>query len=233
MPSSPDSRRHSTASLSDDQVFFASRRASDTGYAYDGAPTYDLSASQSDTDAAGPATRTGSAMSPTSSRTSAPHPDTVSLSTHEVDQAETPVHAPTSNRSRARAFSFLSVHPAMSAPALRTPGLSPALSFASDTPFVGGSYDSALDDAEDEDADSVLDLDANDDVGGQHRNAGGRTDRSSFAMTGLGHATGSEGRTSYRTRFQPLDSLELAWMTVSAVAVLALTVGSLVVAFVG
>lgn len=134
------------------------------------------------------------------------------------------------NRSRARAFSFLSVHADAAADAFPPPrpGIpSPALTYSAEAPFAGGTYESALDDdADDGDLDSDGDTD---------RLAGSRHDSGqTLAMNRLGQGVAPiGGKTVYRVRFQPLDSLELAWMAVSAFLVLGLTVTSLIVAFVG
>lgn len=232
MQVSTDPRRLSLASsvgsLSDDLVFSAHRRTTDTGYAYDAALNYDMSTSQSDNETSDrvPADRAAVNVRnhplPDVTSHAGSHHDTAD--THSVDQER----ARPPNRSRARAFSFLSAHPTAPPPNL---GTSPALSYASEAPFAGGAYDFALDDMEDDILGSDTDAGAENDVTGD---SGRRSSRqNSIPMHRLGSGLATLDKAAYRVRFQPLDALELAWMAASAFVVLALTVGSLVIAFVG
>ncbi|GAA5877618.1 hypothetical protein JCM3774_005359 [Rhodotorula dairenensis] len=224
MPASTSPRRHSiassssAASLADEHMYAASapHRDADTGYAYDGAPKYDASTPPLDTDA--PPTSSPPSQAPSGFHQNA----------REGVPGEQQESARPANRSRARAFSFLSVHAPAAASA--NPGIpSPAHAFSADAPFAGGTYESAFDDdAEDNDAD--FDSDADEHMLASSGSYGGQ----SIAMNRLGHGVSSPGdKAVYRVRFQPLDSLELAWMALSAFLVVGLTVGSLIVAFVG
>ncbi|GAA5858233.1 hypothetical protein JCM8547_005702 [Rhodosporidiobolus lusitaniae] len=118
-------------------------------------------------------------------------------------------------RSRARAFSFLSAHHPYGPREGSMAGESPA---TGETPFVGGAYDFALDASED-----ALSVSSDDD---------GAVEMQQRGEAATSRMAGGGGRT-YRTRFQPLVGVELAWMGVSAGAVLALTVWAVVLTWVG
>jgi hypothetical protein len=232
MQVSTDPRRLSIASsvgsLSDDLVFATPRKTTDTGYAYDAALNYDLSTSQSDNETSDPAPNDIAAVNiPTR-----PPPDLTSRTgSHHGTAASDSVEqerARPANRSRARAFSFLSVHPTAPPPNLAT---SPSLSYASEAPFAGGAYDFALDDTEDDILGSDTEAGAENAVTGDSGRRSSR--RNSIPMHRLGSGLATLDKAAYRVQFEPLDTLELAWMAASAFVVLALTVGSLVIAFVG
>lgn len=218
-------RRDSLASTGsdsvDDLVFTRPRGASPaTGYAYDfttSIPDYDLSASSVDSEhgqlpAALPAAPSGQQQ-------------------QQQAAPQVTASAAASNRSRARAFSFLSVHHQGGNPAgMATPG---GLS----SPFSGGAYDSALDDGHDDDDGD--DSEADDIIGGLDRATGPSTvsGRDEYPLSRIGTnvsaSASAPNRSVYRVRFQPLDGYELAGMAASAIAVLALTATALVVAIVG
>ncbi|GAA5987594.1 hypothetical protein JCM11641_005376 [Rhodosporidiobolus odoratus] len=105
-------------------------------------------------------------------------------------------------RSRARAFSFLSVHQPYGMK--EGEGSSPA---TGETPFMGGGYDFALE------------------AGDDSPSEGGGPP---IEMRSVGAAPAGRGGRGYRHRFQPLVGQELAWMGVSAACVLGLTVGAVV-----
>jgi hypothetical protein len=119
-----------------------------------------------------------------------------------------------SRRSRARAFSFLSTHQSNYGP--REGDTAPFPS-TGETPFAGGAYDFALDAGDDS-----LSSDGE----------GEGVEMQQAGVAGSASPRTREGR-AYRTRFQPLLGVELAWMGVSAAAVTALTVGAVVLAFAG
>ncbi|BGP58693.1 hypothetical protein JCM8202_005728 [Rhodotorula sphaerocarpa] len=225
-----DSFASSLRSLEDDLAYLASDHAS----ALTDEPSYAPAATRSQTGATDDAD--GHSFPPPTART-------VSSATDPVSPAKAP-----NNRSRARAFSFLSVNHGqtgygqsglspLGTPADEVGGLSPALSVASHVPFVGGAYESAFDDDEDdEETEEAAGLTSDDEESDPSRSQR-RRGSDSLALNRLDSHTSSSGvaprRTLYRVRFQPLDALELAWMGASALAVLALTVGALVVAFLG
>ncbi|GAA6009885.1 hypothetical protein JCM10207_002145 [Rhodosporidiobolus poonsookiae] len=205
-------RNHSTASstgsLTDDLALFSSLPTSSSpadfsSYAY-GAPGAG-DASLSDIDSPYPGI--------SGSRQHSRRPSVVaSLNDVGLESPHPNSHA--GGRSRARAFSFLSVHhDAHGYGAKHGDGLSPA---TGETPvFGGGGYDDALD------ADDTFSED-DDDEGVEMQPKSG----------GAGGGGMGAGRT-YRARFQPLEGHELALMGVSAAAVLGLTVGAVVLTWVG
>lgn len=232
MQASTDPRRLSIASsagsLSDDLVFATPRRTPDTGYAYNAALNYDMSTSQSDNEASDRAPDDHAAVNVLNR----PPPDVTSRAgSHHSAAGSDSVEqgrARPANRSRARAFSFLSVQPTAPPPNLAT---SPSLSYAPEAPFAGGAYDFALDGTEDDILGSDTDAGAENDAAGDSARRSSR--RNSIPMHRLGSGLATLDKAAYRVRFQPLDALELAWMAASAFVVLALTVGSIVIAFVG
>ncbi|GAA5944025.1 hypothetical protein JCM10213_008974 [Rhodosporidiobolus nylandii] len=115
-------------------------------------------------------------------------------------------------RSRARAFSFLSTRDPYGPREGDVGGPSPA---SGETPFVGGGYEYALD--------------AEDDTLSDGEEGEAHEMRSTAAQASPNLAGGR----AYRQRFQPLLGYELAWMGVSAAAVLGLTVGAVVLTWVG
>ncbi|GAA5887076.1 hypothetical protein JCM6882_009439 [Rhodosporidiobolus microsporus] len=118
-------------------------------------------------------------------------------------------------RSRARAFSFLSAHHPYGAREGDLDGVSPS---TGETPFVGGGYDYALDAEEEDEVDA---LSSGDEAGGME-------------MRPMGEASPrAGGGRAYRSRFQPLDGVEYVMMGVSAMAVVGLTVGAVVLTWVG
>ncbi|GAA6037592.1 hypothetical protein JCM8097_006130 [Rhodosporidiobolus ruineniae] len=128
-----------------------------------------------------------------------------------------------SRRSRARAFSFLSTHHGQAGQSYGARGLDGPSPATGETPFVGGAYDYALDAEE-----TLTDEEDEDDL---VATAGGRDGGEAMEMRSPG--LGGGGGRAYRARFQPLVGVELAVMGVSAAAVLGLTVGAVVLAFVG
>ncbi|BGO96349.1 hypothetical protein NBRC10512v2_008074 [Rhodotorula toruloides] len=198
-------RRHSiassTGSLTDDLALASSLASHDGGYAYD----QSMRSSFSDIDPGSPYVGLSRSITP-----SVVHvPPSPAPSTGKT----LPGALGGTGRTRARAFSFLSVAGQPAATSLSAP--SPA---TGDTPFVGGAYDFALaadelDPSEDED---------DDEVGHEMRALGGGSSGAKMSAA-----------SSYRMRFQPLEAHELAWMAVSAAAVTGLTVAAAVLAFVG
>ncbi|GAA5833440.1 hypothetical protein JCM11251_003496 [Rhodosporidiobolus azoricus] len=121
-------------------------------------------------------------------------------------------------RSRARAFSFLSVHQPYGAREGDSNGISPS---TGETPFVGGAYDRAFEHGDlDDEIDALSDVSS----------AGG--DDVEMRPTGETAAMRWGGK-AYRSRFQPLEGAEYALMGVSAVCVVGLTVGAVVLTWVG
>jgi len=151
------------------------------------------------------------------------------------------IGAPTGNRSRARAFSFLDQSPALFSvsrndeerseypPSPHTRVQSSAASMA-DNPFATADYRDALAlsfrQSFDSDSDDSLDsrdasVDGDDATRINATRESGRERR----------ASRREERRAYRDTFQPLIAIEITWMTVSATAVLMLTILAMVIAF--
>ncbi|GAA5890098.1 hypothetical protein JCM5296_004769 [Sporobolomyces johnsonii] len=122
-------------------------------------------------------------------------------------------------RSRARAFSVLS---APHRQALFGGGGNEEEGLGEGA-FEGGAYDRAFDALE-----MGEDDDDDDDEGGIEMRE--RRTGENSALPGGGGASGGKAA---RTRFQPLEREEVLWMGVSAAAVLGLTAGAVVLAFVG
>ncbi|TNY21456.1 hypothetical protein DMC30DRAFT_201280 [Rhodotorula diobovata] len=259
----PHHRRHSigssTGSLSDDLLFSGSAHTAapplSSFFPY-GVPH--AAAAGDHSYASSEDTESGLALGPSTSGSRPPNgpPALVPLSTPHTPQTNAGAGAgagggrsPVPGRSRARAFSFLSTHDAAAAvygERHDAAGLTPR-SHSGATPFVGRAYESALDGAygaEDEDADEV------DVLGGARGGGGGGGGESSEdedddddegrgalemrEVRGRDGAAAGKARTGgYRTRFEPLEGYELAWMGVSAASVLGLTVAAVVLAFVG
>ncbi|BGP74501.1 hypothetical protein NBRC10513v2_007933 [Rhodotorula toruloides] len=196
----------STGSLTDDLALASSLASHDGGYAYGAHPDQSMRSSFSDIDPGSP--YVGLSRSITPAVVHVPPSPTPSSST------TLPGALGGTGRTRARAFSFLSVAGQPAATSHSAP--SPA---TGDTPFVGGAYDFAL--AADE-LDPSDDDEDDDEAGHEMRALGGGSSGPKMAAASL-----------YRMRFQPLEAHELAWMAVSAAAVTGLTVAAAVLAFVG
>ncbi|GJN94574.1 hypothetical protein Rhopal_007657-T1 [Rhodotorula paludigena] len=222
----PYNRRHSiassTGSLSDDLFHLSGPQTS--GYAYSPAAG-DTSFALSDTDSP----YLGSGAPARSSTTLPPAPPLVATAastpagTPFVGESATGGVNKLGGRSRARAFSFLSVHPAQYGERHDADGPSPA---TGETPFVGGAYDFALD------GDEVDALDYDDDEDDSDERRGRGVEMREMGASAAG-GTGAAAGKAYRMRFQPLEGYELAWMAVSASAVLGLTVTAVVLSVVG
>ncbi|BGP28263.1 hypothetical protein JCM10295v2_007250 [Rhodotorula toruloides] len=196
----------STGSLTDDLALASSLASHDGGYAYGAHPDHSMRSSFSDVDPGSP--YVGLSRSITPALVHVPPSPTPSTGT------TLPGALGGTGRTRARAFSFLSVAGQPAAPSISAP--SPA---TGDTPFVGGAYDFALA------ADELDPSDDEDDDEAGHE----------MRALGAGGAVGSKmsAASSYRMRFQPLEAHELAWMAASAAAITGLTVAAAVLAFVG
>lgn len=203
-------RRHSiassTGSLTDDLALASSLASHDGGYAYGAHPDQSMRSSFSDIEAASPYVGLSRTEQPAVPTRTPPTGATSFPGSHGSG---------TTGRTRARAFSFLSVagQPTAGSPS----ALSPA---TGDTPFVGGAYDFALaadefnpsDEAEDDEVEASQEM---------------------RALGGGSSGAKVPAASSYRMRFQPLETHELAWMAASAAVVTGLTVTAAVLAFVG
>ncbi|KAM0753595.1 hypothetical protein T439DRAFT_322489 [Meredithblackwellia eburnea MCA 4105] len=145
--------------------------------------------------------------------------------------------ASSGRRSKARAFGGVSIDLSPPKPQ-RTPTLGASRGRRESDAFAGKEYEDALRLTEDEYEEDVVDGEYSRSTGGTERGIDALEEELGTGITGgkgreLGHALGGQPRRAYRQSFQPLTPEEMWWMSLSALAVLGLTVVACIVTALG